>query len=67
MCYVEKRVSKDEEKTVRRLLELMQLSEKQRCSIPPLSPLLGPLLPGAASMVRRSKDLVAQAHEGEHS
>lgn len=45
----------------------MQLSEKQRCSIPPLSPLLGPLLSGAASMVRRSKDPVAQAHEGEHS
>lgn len=64
MCYVENRVRKDEEKTVRRLLELMRLSEKQWCGILALSPSLGPLLPGTASVARRSKDPVAQAHEG---
>ena len=41
-----------------------ELSEKQWCSVPALSPLLGPLLPDTASMVRRSQDPVAQAHEG---
>lgn len=62
MCYVENRVRRMKRK--QEVVGINELSEKQWCSVPALSPLLGPLLPDTASMVRRSQDPVAQAHEG---